>query len=128
MGLLHKLISSVEADEECVDLLYQAQYLDDGALAGNRPAVLQAVHIIEEMGLLWACISTLPNPPAVKCSLLPNLDILGVPVGDYLHCSRFIANKCAESKKLLSSLVDVAGGGLHIAAHVWRFLQDGSPD
>ena len=35
--------------------------------------------------------------------------ILGAPVGDYLHCSRFIANKCAESKKLLSNLMDMAG-------------------
>ena len=49
------------------------------------------------------------------CSLLPNLDILGAPVGDYLHCSRFIADKCAESKKLLTSLVDVAGVDLQVA-------------
>ncbi|KAL5500201.1 hypothetical protein EMCRGX_G011720 [Ephydatia muelleri] len=76
-----KLISGVDADDECMDLLYQAWYLDD----------------------------------AVMCSLLPNLDILGAPVGDYLHCSRFIADKCAESKKLLTSLVDVAGVDLQVA-------------
>ena len=83
--------------------------------------MLQAVHIIEQMGPslglhinfakceLFSSKGNASFPPAVKCSLLPNLDILGAPVGDYLHCSRFIANKCAESKKLLSSLVDVAG-------------------
>ena len=43
------------------------------------------------------------------------MDILGAPVGGYLHCSKFIADKCAESKKLLSSLVDVAGVDLQVA-------------
>ena len=51
----------------------------------------------------------------MKCSLLPNHDILGAPVGDYLHCSSFIADKCAESKELLTSLVDVAGVDLQVA-------------
>ena len=108
--VLQKLISSVDADDECMDLLCQAWYLDDGALAGNRPAVLRAMHIIEEMGPalglyinftkceLFSSKGNASFPLAVKCSLLPNLDILGAPVGDYLHCSRFIADKCAESK------------------------------
>ena len=48
--VLQKLISSVDADDECVDLLYQAWYLDDGVIAGDRPAVSRAMHIIEEMG------------------------------------------------------------------------------
>ena len=89
--------------------------------------MLQAVHIIEQMGPslglhinfakceLFSSKGNASFPPAVKCSLLPNQDILGAPVGDYLHCSRFIANKCAESKKLLSSLVDVAGVDLQVA-------------
>ena len=41
--VLQKLISSADADD-------QAWYLDDDALAGNRPAVLRAMHIIEEIG------------------------------------------------------------------------------
>ena len=85
------------------------------------------MHIIEEMGPALGLyinftkcehFSSKGNasfPPAVKCSLLPNLDILGAPVGDYVHCSRFIADKCAESKKLLTSLVDVAGVDLQVA-------------
>ena len=48
--VLHKLVASMEADDECFDLLIQAWYLDDGALAGSRPAVLRALHLIEEMG------------------------------------------------------------------------------
>ena len=104
-------ISSVEADEECVGLLYQALYLDDGVLAGNRPAVLRAVHIIEEMGPSLGLHIYLQQQRQhlfpTSCEVLAsNLDILGAPVGNYLHCSRFITNKCAESKKLLSSLVD----------------------
>ena len=78
-----------------MDLLYQAYYLDDGALAGNRPAVLRAMHIIEEMGPALDLYSNVSKcelfsskgntsfPPAVKYSLLPNLDILGAPIGDY---------------------------------------------
>ena len=79
--VLHKLISSVDADDECMDLFYQAWYLDDGALAGNRPAVLRAMHIIEEMGPalglyinftkceLFSSKGNASFPPAVKCSL-----------------------------------------------------------
>ena len=47
--VLHKLVASMEADDECFDLLLQAWYLGDGALA-SRPAVLRALHLIEEMG------------------------------------------------------------------------------
>ena len=36
-----------------------------------------------------------------------NLGILGAPIGDYLHCSKF-TGKSAESRRLLSGLVDVA--------------------
>ena len=47
--VLHKLISSVEADEECMDLLYQTLYLNYAVLDGNHPVVLWAMHIIEEI-------------------------------------------------------------------------------
>ena len=125
--VLHKLVASVEADDECFDLLLQAWYLDDGALAGSRPAVLRALPMIEEMGPALGLHVNLAKcelfsrkrntsfPPDVRCSLLPNLDILGAPIGDYLHCSKFIAGKCAESRKLLSGLVDVAAIDLQVA-------------
>ena len=54
-------------------------------------------------------------PPEVRCSLRPNLDILGAPIGDYLHCSKFIAGRCAESRKLFSGLEDAAAVHLQVA-------------
>ena len=119
----------MDADDECVDLLYQAWYLDDGVLAGDHPAVFRAMHIIEEMGPalglhinfakceLFSSKGNTSFSPAVKFCIVPNMDILGAPVGD---CSKFIADKCAESKKLLSSLVDVAGVDLQVAFTLLR--------
>ena len=52
-------------------------------------------------------------PPVVESSLLPNLDILGVPIGDFVHCSHFIAENCATPKTLLKALVDVSAVDLH---------------
>ncbi|KAL5482191.1 hypothetical protein EMCRGX_G022486 [Ephydatia muelleri] len=54
---LHKLVSSIDADDECFGLLLQTWYLDDGVLAGSHPAVLQAVHLLEELGPALASIS-----------------------------------------------------------------------
>ena len=127
--VLLKLVSSLDADEECAEILLQAWYLDDGALAGTRPAVLRALHVIEELGPALGLHVNLAKcemfsrqgntsfPPEVRCSLLPNLDILGAPIGDYLHCSKFIAGRCAESRKLLSSLVDVAAVDLQVVVY-----------
>ena len=131
--VLQKLVSSLDADDECAEILLQAWYFDDGALAGTRPAVLRALHLIEDLGPALGLHVNLAKcelfsregsfPPDVRCSLLPNLDILGAPIGDYLHCSKFIAGKCAESSRLLSGLVDVAAVDLQVAnypvAHVW---------
>eukprot|EP00731_Ephydatia_muelleri_P002962 Em0001g2962a len=91
-----------------------------GVLTGRRSAVLRALSLIEELGPslgthinLAKCefFSHFGNsmfPPAVKFSHHPNLEILGAPIGDYLYCSKFVAGKCADARKLLSSLVDVA--------------------
>ncbi|KAL5486932.1 hypothetical protein EMCRGX_G019472 [Ephydatia muelleri] len=48
--VLHKVISAIDADDECLDLLYQAWYMDDGVLAGKRSAVLCALSLIKELG------------------------------------------------------------------------------
>eukprot|EP00731_Ephydatia_muelleri_P002958 Em0001g2958a len=130
--VLQKLVSSLDADEECAEILLQAWYLDDGALAGTRSAVLHALHVIQELGPALGLHVNLAKcemfsrrgntsfPPEVRCSLLPNLDILGAPIGDYLHCSKFIAGRCAESRKLLSGLVDVAAVDLQVAVSLLR--------
>ena len=54
-------------------------------------------------------------PPLVKLILLPNLDILGVPIGDFAHCSQLIAEECMLVKALLKALVD-----LHMAMSLLR--------
>ncbi|KAL5517148.1 hypothetical protein EMCRGX_G002629 [Ephydatia muelleri] len=48
--VLHKLVSSIEADDDCINLSFNAWYLDDGLLAGERSAVVRALHLIDELG------------------------------------------------------------------------------
>ena len=54
--VLHKLVTSIDADDDCFHLLLEAQcrYLDDCALAGEMSAVLRALQLIEELGPLRA--------------------------------------------------------------------------
>ena len=132
--VLHKLviITSIDADDDCLQLLLEAWYLDDGVLAGERSAVIRALHLIEELGPhlglyinfskceLFSRSGNSLFPPVVKSSLLPNLDILGAPIGDFVHCSRFIAEKCAMPKILLKALVDVSTIDLHVAFSLLR--------
>ena len=58
----------------------------------------------------------------MKSSLLSNLDILGVPIGDYQHCTHFISisEKISQAKVLLSALVEVAAADLHVATSLLR--------
>ena len=42
---LHKLISSIDADDDCLQVLFQAWYLDDGVLTGSHSAVLRALSL-----------------------------------------------------------------------------------
>ena len=44
---LNKLVSKITTNTACADLSYHAWYLDDGVLAGPRPAVTQALSIIQ---------------------------------------------------------------------------------
>ena len=113
--MLSDLVLQKLLDEECLHLL-QAWYLDDGVLAGRWSAVLHALNLIEKlgphMGLFINCDVFSPQgnnlfPPAVKSSILSNLSILGVPIGDYLHFPP----------------LEVSAVDLHIAAsHMWQLL------
>ena len=84
---LQKLVSSLDADEECAEILLQAWYLDSGALAGTRSAVLRALHLIEELSpalglhVNLAKCSRRGNTSFPPESLLPNLYIIGAPIG-----------------------------------------------
>ena len=116
--VLHKVVSAIDADDECLDLLFQARFLDDGVLAGKKASVLRAVSILEEfcpsLGIfinLNKCEVFSRNdsfPAAMKTSHLPHMVILGAPIGDYLFCANFIASKRLDAVKLLSKLVEVA--------------------
>ena len=48
--VLQRLISSIDADDDCIQVLYQARYLDDGVLIGRRSAVLRPLSLLEELG------------------------------------------------------------------------------
>ena len=51
--VLHKVIAAIDADDDCLRLILQAWYLDDGVLAGPKHAVLRALSIIEDLGTSW---------------------------------------------------------------------------
>ena len=125
-------LTSIEVDDNCLHLILEPWYLDDGVLAGERSAVIRALHLIEELGPhlglhinFSKCEHFSRNgnshfPPVVESSLLPNLDILGVPNGDFVHCSHFIAEKCATPTTLLKAFVDVSAVDLHVAFSILR--------
>ena len=48
--VLHRIVSSIDADDDCLNLLYQAWHLGDGALADSKSSLLWALTIIENMG------------------------------------------------------------------------------
>ena len=68
LSYLLKLVSSLDADEECAEILLQAWYLDNGALAGTRSAVLRALHLIEELG---PALGLHVNLPSVRQHIIP---------------------------------------------------------
>ena len=87
--VLKKLVSSIDADDDCFRILLNAWYLDDGVLAGNRSDVVHALHLIEALGPhlglhiniakcdLFSRNGNSLFPSVVTLSLLPNLEILG---------------------------------------------------
>ena len=130
--VLHKLILSIEADDGCIDISLEAWYLDDGVIAGDRQAVIRALGLIEELGPhlglhinLHKCELFSRNgnslfPTSVKFSPHPNMVILGSPLGDLIHVSRFIADRNLHSKVLLKAITEVAEIDLHVAFSLLR--------
>ena len=81
------------------------------------------------MALAFCLISVTPSRQYIWLSasiiiiiiiIIIILDILGAPIGDFVHCSRFIAEKCAMPKILLKALVDVSTVDLHVAFSLLR--------
>ena len=91
--VLHKVIDAIDADDDCLHLILQAWYLDDGVLAGPRQAVLRALSIIEDLGPPMGIFINLSKcelfsrsdismfPPVMKASHVPHLDILVLLLG-----------------------------------------------
>ena len=96
-------------------------------MAGPRPAVLQALTIIQEIGLpnglivnfhkceIFSKHDVSPFPPEMKRSTHPNFVILGIPIGDKAFCSTFILEKHEEAKVLLLKLEEVSAINPHVA-------------
>ena len=96
-------------------------------LAGPRPAVLQALSIIQKLGPSLGLIVNVPKceifskhdvspfPPEMKRSTHPNIVILGIPIGDKAFCSSFILEKHEEAKALLLKLEEVSAVDPHVA-------------
>ena len=49
--VLHKPVTSITTDNECSSLLFHRWYIDDGVVAGPKPAVAKVFSIILELGL-----------------------------------------------------------------------------
>ena len=86
--------------------------------------MLHALELIEEMGPdlglsinLAKCELFSPTikssyPSVVKSSCLPNVDILGAPIGDYLFCAHFIADVTDAAWQQAQLHVSLSFGGL----------------
>ena len=130
------LLPALDADYDCFHLLLEAWYLDDGVLAGERFAVICALHLIEELGPhlglhinfskceLFSRNGNSLFPPVVKSSLHPHLDILG---GSYwgfcallsLHCREV----CNAQGPAIKVIVDVSALDLHVAFSLLRMCR-----
>ena len=108
-------------DVECIQMLFNAWFLNDGVLAGTKSAVLRAMHLIEELGPPFGILINLTKcelfsrnelsstfPVMIKSSQVPHFEILGAPIGDFLFCSKFIASRHKIAQSCFLNLEEVA--------------------
>eukprot|EP00731_Ephydatia_muelleri_P025228 Em0017g311a len=110
--VLHKLVLFIAQDKDCLSLLSNRWYLDDGVLSGHSQAVTWVVTLIQEMcpslGLfinvskceLFGHGDLSSFPPEMKVSRVPNLEILGAPIGDPICLCQILSTKacrCSET-------------------------------
>ena len=101
--VLHKVITVINAANDCYHLILQTWYLDDGMLAGPKHSVLS---IIEDFGPslgifidsskceIFSQCDVSMFLPAMKVSYLHYMSalvLLPVTICDYLYCTGFIA-------------------------------------
>ena len=109
--VLNILVSEIVLEPGCANLLYHAWYLDDGVVAGSSTEVCRVLAILEERGHSLGlhvninkcevfCHSDLSHfPPSMKQSHQPNIEILGIPIGDLDFCTTFISHKHGLAKQ-----------------------------
>eukprot|EP00731_Ephydatia_muelleri_P012305 Em0006g1199a len=98
--VLQKILNAIDADDDCIHILYQAWYLDDGTLAGKKSAILRALSLLDSIGPSLGIFKNMS-----KCELFCKGDTRA-PIGDYLFCGKNAASKRSEALKLLSRLVE----------------------
>ena len=98
---------------------FHAWYLDGGAVAGPRSSLCRILTLLQEEGPALGIIINLPKcevfsrhgldmfPLNIKKSDKPNMEILGIPIGDLDYFSSFISIKHSKAKILLSQLEEV---------------------
>ena len=132
--VLHQVVCATAIDSECASLLFHRWYKDDGVVAGPISVVLSvlSITIIKDLGPplglhinLSKCelfsvndLSTFPDE--MKKSNVPHFDILGAPIGDFLFCAKYIAQKRTDAFKLLQQLAQVGSSDPHVAMLLLR--------
>ena len=116
-----QLVLSIAQDKDCLSLLSNRWYLDDGVLSGHSQAVTRAVTLIQEMGPSLGLFINVS-----KCELFGHGDLSffppemkvpnpGAPIGDPIFCAKFLAQKHADAAKLLSQLAEVGAEDPQVA-------------
>ena len=110
---------------------------DDDVVAGPISAVLRVLSIIKDLGpplslhinlSKWELFSVNDLsrfPDEMKKSNVPHFDILGAPIGDFLFCAKYIAQKHADASKLLQQLAEVGSSDPHVHVAILLLHQCG---
>ena len=130
--VLNILGSEIVLEPGCANLLYHAWYLDDGVVAGSSTEVCRVLAILEERGHSLGlhvninkcevfCHSDLSHfPPSMKQSHQPNIEILGIPIGDLDFCTTFISHKHGLAKQLMLQIEEVGALDPQVALMLLR--------
>ena len=134
--VLHKLVLSIAQDKDCLSLLSNRWYLDDGVLSGHSQAVTRVVTLIQEMGPSMGLFINVSKcelfghgdlssfPPEMKVSRVPNLEFLGAPIGDP---AKFLAQSSETPIPIGRSRCRGSPGGFPSPMAMCRILQVGAP-
>ena len=130
--VLNILVAEIASDAGCAHLLYHAWYMDDGVVAGVSTEVRRVLAILEEKGPSLGLHINIPKcevfccgdlslfPSSMKQSHQPNLEILGIPIGDLDFCTSYISQKHNLAKQLMLQLEEVGSHDPQVALMLLR--------